>query len=128
MLIQKGVDIICSDKEPGTNAYHNGMPLWTTMFTEDALDAVKQWGQNRTLFLSWPPYSEDIGYEIVKKYIDDGGSRIIYIGENEGGCCGTEEMFQQFDRWDEVAHHRPMQFFGMHDYITVYERKANEPK
>jgi hypothetical protein len=52
------------------------------------------------------------------------GNRIIHIGEHFG-CTADDEFFERLESgWDEVASHRPIQWFGMHDYITVYERKA----
>jgi hypothetical protein len=124
LLQQNGIEVIASDLHPGDNQWHNGAPLHASMFSEDAVDAVKMWGAKRTLLLSWPPYGHRIGADVVEKYIHWGGNRIIYIGELEGGCCGTDTMFEFLSSWDEVATHRPIQWFGLHDYITVYERKA----
>lgn len=76
------------------------------------------------MLLSWPPYSASAGNDIIRAY---GGRRIIYIGEGEFGCCGDDKMWTTLGNfWEEVATHRPIQWFGLHDYITVYERRALE--
>lgn len=125
LLEQDHVDVLASDANPpdGTdaNTWHRGgahLPLLRL----DAVDAVERGGPLRTLLLSWPPYDSDIGAQILAAYR---GSRIIYIGEGWGGCCGDDGMFQQFESdWSEVAEHRPIQYYGIRDWVTVYERKS----
>lgn len=54
---------------------------------------------------------------------EDGSS--CYIGEGPGGCCGDDRLFELLDQqWAKVAEHRPVQWFGIHDYVTVYDRRA----
>lgn len=123
LLEQAGVDVIASDINPpdGTpaNNWHHH-PTHVDVARMDAADAVKLGGSPWTLLLSWPPYDSDVGERMLAAYT---GRRVIYIGEGEGGCCGNDAMFAAFERdWCEIATHRPVQFYGMHDYITVYER------
>lgn len=124
LLEQAGIDVIASDINPpdGTDAnnwHREGMHVDVARM--DAADAVKMGGAPWTLLLSWPPYESDVGERALAAYA---GRRVIYIGEGEGGCCGNDAMFQALERdWQEVATCRPVQFYGLHDYVTVYERK-----
>ncbi|MFJ1539201.1 hypothetical protein ACIODS_11730 [Micromonospora chalcea] len=52
---------------------------------------------------------------------------MIYIGEDWGGCCGDDGLFEAFERdWTKVAERVPVQWDGMHDVVNVYGRKAEQ--
>lgn len=119
VLGQMGVPVVCYDKEPGTNHWHEGRELWVPVTEADCETSVALHG-NRTLFLSWPPMSND-GARALKVYE---GSRVIYIGEGAGGCTGDDDFHDMLETyWNEVSYHRPVQWWGLNDYITVYDRK-----
>jgi hypothetical protein len=123
LLRQVGVNVLASDINPAgaANQWHKGS-AWLPMLQMDAVGSVARAAKDRTLLLSWPPYGSSVGADVLKIYQ---GSRVIYIGEGEGGCCGDDEMFQLLDdHWTEVVDHRPVQWFGMHDWVTVYDRTA----
>lgn len=134
-LSQLGVDICCYDWHPpdvsSINHYHSPYRADNSVFlgetrpvffpvqpgTPEALSAHA----DRTLFLCWPPMTE-MAIECLQHY---SGNRLVYVGEQDGGCTGDGAFFAALERaWEEVATHRPVQWFGIHDYITVYERKA----
>jgi len=124
LLGQYGISVLASDLKPlapgSTNTYHWGTGTWAPVRNADAVDAAQQWGWGRTLLLSWPPYDEPIGAAVLAAYP---GDRVVYIGENDGGCCGDDAMHALLrNGWIEVACHQPVQWWGMHDFVTVYER------
>lgn len=117
ILGEAGVDVIASDLEPGANTWSDG--LYATVSQGDAVDVVPH-HRNRTLLLAWPPYASDLGERILAAYP---GRRVIYIGEGEGGCCADDGFFEALRRdWAEVDAHVPVQWDGIHDVITVYDR------
>lgn len=121
LLRQYGIDIVCSDADPFNNSWHRGAKLHSKIVQQDAVDAMR-FHRDRILLLSWIPYGSPIGTDLLNQYT---GNRIVYIGENECGCCADDDFFAKLEiGWDEVASHRPIQWFGMHDWITIYERKA----
>lgn len=121
LLDQVGVDVVSSDVDPGGNHWHEGADLWVPIAAAEAYDAVTQ-HPDRTLFLAWPPYDRPDGVDTVRAYR---GLRVIAITEGEGGCVGDDALFAEFDtNWVEVADHVPVQWFGMHDRVTVYGRKG----
>jgi hypothetical protein len=126
ILGQLGVDGIGYDINPpaaASNSYHKAGVEHVEILQCDAAVAVAQ-HPDRTLLLSWPPYDDDIGARVLRAYA---GKRVIYIGESDGGHCGDDEMHELLrKRWTEVASHRPVQHYGLHDWVTVYDRAGGE--
>lgn len=120
VLTPHGVDTVCSDLAPGTNHWHDGHPLWVPVAAASAVDAVAA-HPDRTLFLAWPPYDQPAGGDTVRAYR---GGRLILTHEGEGGCVGDDDLFTELDtNWVEVADHIPVQWFGLHDRISVFDRR-----
>lgn len=117
LLKQLGVDVKSSDLSPYNNIWAKG--LWANVEELDGVKAAELHSKDRTLLLAWPPYERPIGLDIVRVFP---GDRIIYIGEGKGGCCGSDELFDELATWEQVTFHRPVQFEGIRDYVEVYER------
>ena len=76
---------------------------------------------DRTLFLCWPPFDTSFAHKCLKLY---SGEYFIYVGESKGGCTGTKAFFNYLDKnFDEVECHRIPQWFGIHDFLTIYKRR-----
>ena len=121
ILEQAGVDVVSYDLHPGDNPWHLHSALHTDVIRMNAVQSVKL-HPDRTLLLAWPPYSETIGERTVQAYP---GDRVIYMGEGSGGCTGTDALHRRFDRrWEEIDEHIPIQWWGLHDRITVYQRRG----
>jgi hypothetical protein len=113
LLQQAGIDANASDPHPSAHAY-----LHVT--ATDAATAVAD-APDRTLLLSWPPYRRSIGAQILLAFP---GSRVIYLGEDSDGYCGDTAMFDLLrDAWTAVAEHTPVQWPGVHDHVTVFDRR-----
>jgi hypothetical protein len=51
------------------------------------------------------------------------GTRLIYIGE-DNGHTGDDELRRMLDSdWTEVDSRRPVQWWGVHDRVAVYQRR-----
>lgn len=121
VLARHGVDVACSDVDPGGNRWHNGRALWVPVAGREAYDAVAE-HPDRVLFLSWPPYNTRDGVDTVRAYR---GDRIVAIHEGDGGCVGDDALFVELStNWVEVAEHVPVQWFGIHDRVVVYDRRV----
>jgi hypothetical protein len=123
LLIEMGIDVCSYDNLSWTNHIKH---QHVVIAKGEAPQVVRRFPYH-TLLLAWPPYSNSIGYQTVRNYRRSlvKEQRVIYIGESDGGCTGDEDMFKEFeDHWEVVAEHRPVQWFGLHDYITVYDRKG----
>lgn len=126
LLSQHGIDVAASDLNPpdlvGKNQWHRDGTVFVPVARAGAVEAVTVHGDDRTLLLSWPPYDDPIGRRVLDAYR---GQRVVYIGEGAYGCCGDDAMWSALEAdWTQVAEHRPVQWWGMHDWVTVYERKA----
>lgn len=123
LLAQLGVDVVCYDLHPGaalaTNGWHDG-DLHADVRAMDCAEAVAS-HPDRTLFLSWPPHGQDVGARILRAYK---GTRVIYLGDARGGATGDDDMHRILDmHWTQVATHQPVQWWGQHDRVVVYERR-----
>ncbi len=126
LLQQLGIEVKASDLYPplgGTqenNHYHRGAEQFVKVHTCDAAEAMNNLMDPAfTLFLSWPPMSDGAA-KALEAYP---GDRLIYIGEGWGGCTADDSFFELLAvGWTELASHRPVQYSGIHDFITVFDR------
>lgn len=138
-LSQLGVDIIAYDLYPpqhtGQNHYHSprtederelqGITREVFFDVRGANHLIAREHPDRTLFLCWPPYSSNMANLALRAYK---GKRLVYIGESEGGCTADDAFFKRLGRdWEEIDSHKPVQWWGIHDWVYVYERKSAKP-
>ena len=141
MLRARDCDVIAYDKME--DRWRHWFPGGTvdTVLVGDTDKAAAH--ADRTLLLVWPPYEDPMAFDAVTAYTEAGGQRVIYIGEGSGGCTANDDFFTLMDkecyiRWDDETHdcatHPPSvwqevksiavpQWDGIHDYLTVFERK-----
>lgn len=128
LLGQLGVQVIstdiCPPDETSTdNPWHPQTKTWTTVLQADAADAAMISEGSTTLLLSWPPCDDPIGFTTLSAFA---GNRVIYIGEGAGGATGDDNLHHLLkSEWNEYATHDPVQYDGIHDYVTVFHR--NQP-
>jgi len=128
MLSQLGFEVKASDLFPvdcqAKNFYHPGLERpYYPVALQDAkaavLDCVIR-NTPHTVVLSWVPYEDTVGEELLEL---TKATHILYIGEERGGCCGTDKMFDILEsKWRLLHSHRPWQFPGIHDYVSIWER------
>lgn len=120
ILRQEGVDIVAYDKYPGSNPWHQANDLHVPVRKLAAVSSIPK-HPDRTLLLAWPPYDDNAGNRALTTYR---GETVIYMGESWGGCTGNDAMHRRLDReWHEVDEHLPVTWEGLHDRITVYQRR-----
>lgn len=81
LLKQRGVDILCYDKNPpggpnSPNHFHEGATCWTEVLGGD--ESVIDDHPNRTLLLCWPPPNDNMPALALARYR---GPSFIYVGE-----------------------------------------------
>jgi hypothetical protein len=124
-LRQAGVDCVATD--PGIGRYchvNEGQENWPVKFCEverlTAREALEKY-PTRALLTVWPDYEESWTDEALRAY---GGTTVVYVGEGAGGCTGTDEFHRILaDEWDELESAHMPQFWGIHDYLTIYKRR-----
>ena len=129
-LAQLGADVAAYDTHPpdrGGSYFHSP---WDpehgpTMAARPLFHPVRRGGParalahpDRTLLLCWPPPADPMARRTLACYQ---GDRLVLIADEP--CCGDERFYAQLDRWwEQVDEHRPVQWFGIKDRVTVYDR------
>lgn len=128
-LRKSGVDVIATD--PGTGKYRNGgdMANWPEPWTEieriDGVTAVIA-EPNRNLLIVWPDYGNPWPAETLQAFA---GSRVLYVGEGDGGCTGDAKFHELLEAHfeNEQTFSLP-QFSGIHDRLEVWKRKRQKTR
>ncbi len=126
LLRKMGVDILACDPlaagDPGSHR-DAGTTAWTELLTAGVEILSAPGHRERTLFLCWPPPFSSMAADCLKLYQ---GNRLLYVGEEPGGCCGDEE-FEELIRRDWLLEKRvniprgPAPF--VKDSLYVYRRR-----
>jgi hypothetical protein len=96
-LMKRGINIISTDWNVSDKNTYTKKAALPHVMQMDALAAVRLFHPH-TVLASWVPYSDPIGFRAFKQV-----RNFIWIGEGEGGCCGTENIWKQpFEDWDEL--------------------------
>jgi SAM-dependent methyltransferase len=124
LATQVGADVIAFDIAPPVlgderNHYHKNRQLFFHVQEGDVAKAAEC--PNRTLFLCWPPYSEDMAHRALLAHA---GQTVIYVGEGQGGCTGDDAFHELLESSFECIEtvHIP-QWYGLHDWMSVWRRK-----
>lgn len=125
LLASLGADIICFDSNPphgdGENHWARTAGIYHPVHQAYSEVAAPEY-PGRTLFVCWPNYGDPAAAVAVHNYRLAGGTRLVYVGEGHGGCCGDDSLFTELDdRWVEVLNYCVPQWDGIHDWLSVYE-------
>jgi hypothetical protein len=122
LISQAGGKIICFDKKPPKKEGNHFCHAIEYYPVKQGLSKVlrKSKYRNYTLMLSWAPYDDDMAENCLKYFK---GKYIIWIGEGDGGCCGSGEFFELLhNTFFEIEFIPLPQWFGLHDNLWIYER------
>ena len=112
LLAQAGVEV---------HAYDNA--LRDSLFFPVQIGSVRsvQYHPEAALMLCWPPYRKQMANNALRSYQ---GSQLIYIGEDDYGCCANDAFFNRLEReWNCVDTVSIPQWDSVHDYVWLYERR-----
>ena len=93
----------------------------------DAAVAIKKYHEHvDCIAVSWPPYMDPIGLKIFKA-ADKYSLPILYIGESEYGCCGSDNMWKfigdkrcSCELEDDYICPSYVSWPGIHDRVILY--------
>jgi len=86
----------------------------------DAMDALKKYGDQIThLLISWAPHRSDIDVQLLREV----GAKyphvtIINVGEDQGGCTGSEQFWREAKRVTPKFPVRYQRTSGVYDNLT----------
>lgn len=140
LLRARGVDVVAYDPDPagGTEGWHDGT-RWSDVLLGDHTSVIGH--PDRTLLLVWPSYSLDWTDKVLDLY---DGDTVVYVGEGDTGCTGSDRMHQilglgdgfgcwcspgscecsprETARFSEVESVEVPQWWGIHDRLYVCRR------
>lgn len=128
LVEQSGGDIIAYDKHVTNDGLVRSYALkqylkpFIKILQGDA--EVAKLHSNRTLFLCWPPYKEDMAYHCLKNYLNSGGKTLIYVGEGWSGCTGNDKFHELIDK--HMVSCRTIEIPNwqhVHDYMEIWQVK-----
>jgi len=123
LLTLKGADLVAYDIAPGRNRWCDA-----NLYFPVAIGGPEKASEHsdRTLFLCWPPYDDEMAERALLAYR---GERLVYIGEWCGGCCANDRFFDLIETgWRLVREVRIPQWWGLHDSVFMYERNRDARK
>lgn len=126
ILSNNGIDIISTDNNQWADHFDT---IYKRDESIDCISAVKKYGKDcDVLMMSWVPFGSSIGADTMRLYheINPNGA-IIWIGEQEGGACGSDEDFEVMDsigrneELEKFFNYSFEQFNGMHDEAFIMD-------
>ena len=98
--------------------YHPFPLKFTEVENISGLDAIKKYS-DRTVLWVWPSM-EEWTVDVLKNI----KGKLIYVGEDPGGCTGTDEYHDILGKDFKVIQSEDMlQWWGIHDNLYIYERE-----
>lgn len=88
----------------------------------DSMSSVKKFREANVLMLVWPPYDNSMGYDALKEFR---GNKFVYVGEERGGCTGTDDFFDLLEKeWERIEpEHNNRSWPGIDDSTKFFTRK-----
>ncbi len=121
LLAAKGVDIVCYDKRPPGGSEPNTFRHVKTYHPVEEGGPEKILAHpDRTLFLCWPPYDDNMAHRCAKYYR---GKTLLYVGEASDGCNANDAFFRKMTKNFTCERHRIPQWPEIRDYLFVFTRR-----
>ena len=130
-LCEAGADIVATDLMTFGQDIYDFRESYFEVEQLDALAAAQQYSA-RSLLVSWPDdFNAAFGWsdEMLEAYEKAGDRQVIYIGEGNGGCTGSDRFHALLrHRWHEVLRLALPRWDGIHDAVTVHELGSTQQK
>lgn len=118
LVVKNGGLINCYDKEPCKNHYCDGKHFFHEV-KPGSIEVLNEYDAH-ALFICWPNYAGSFAFDALKAFK---GDIFIYVGESEGGCTGNDDFFKELEKnWREIKQVRIPQWWGIHDYMVIYQQ------
>lgn len=120
LIAGHGADVVAYDAKPPStevNTYVEGTGVFFDVFAGGPERAGEY--PDRALMLCWPPMTP-FAEAALRAYE---GDTVVYVGEGWGGCCATDEFFDELDRsWTRTRTVAIPTWPGIHDTLSVWTR------
>ena len=99
LLKKLGLDIVATDLQAPRETF-------CKVEKKDFRTALTQHRRRKTLLMVWPPQQGQQGSEMAHEtLLRFRGPRIVYVGEQKGGCTATEDFFKQINWTKQLGPH-----------------------
>lgn len=123
LIAEAGGTVECYDREPGAHVMGETSKLWHPV-SKGTCDVITRAHKAHALLLVWPPYGKPMGTECLLRFMEAGGSTLVYVGEGYYGCTADDEFHRILDdHWSEERYVRIPQWDGMRDGLSVYRAR-----
>jgi hypothetical protein len=125
LIVDAGGKIEPYDVKPGQHHY-DAPPrsVWYPVI-DGGPDQITVRHRDHILLLVWPPYEGALAFDALTRYLEVGGKTVVFVGEGSGGCTADDRFYNLLDsQFEEVGDTDIPQWDGIHDYLTVYQRKT----
>jgi hypothetical protein len=119
---RSGIDVIATEPYPERNGRYlnTDWKLYTQIEKMTGPRAARKY-KDRTLLTVWPDYKNRWPAITLSVYQ---GPRVVYVGEGNGGCTGTDEFHELLERKFDLEKTISIpQFYGIYDRMMIYRRK-----
>lgn len=127
LIADAGGKIEPYDKNPGRHHYNSGAfgSVWYPVL-DGGPEQITVRHKDHVLLLVWPPYEGALAFDALTRYLKVGGKTVVFVGEGQGGCTADDRFFGLLRaRFEEVGDTDIPQWYGIHDYLTVYQRRID---
>ncbi len=127
-----GITVVPSDTaakgEYGSWFQHDHSYAPIDILHVDALEHVQQ-AKPKVLMMSYPNRNSNIACEVVKRFVDLGGHKLIYYGEMKEGMCANDNFFDYlnlFEATEIIPYEELDNWFGFHSSCMLFD--FNKPR
>lgn len=136
-LIQRGIYVTCSDNMSWFDAERfneEHKKSIENFIVGDAEEVVRNYAKGHAFVLmSWPPFKRDSAERVLKAMRETNPNcMMIYIGEDQGGCCATDGFFELAEAGKHSIPPKEREefqqvkecyrsFWGIHDYPQLFK-------
>ena len=123
LMKDSGISIYATDalSSPSAKTYRPRDESFTEVEDLEAVEAILKYSGVNVLMLSWPPYDQPMATNAIKVFK---GNKLIFIGEDSGGCTADSEFFEILDKgWNKAGKVDIPRWEGIYDSLTFWTRK-----
>lgn len=114
LIIESGIQLITTDSY---EEYKDDTVRFMDIIKMDCVNAIDHYPQAQCLMLVWP--KADVADNSIKKFK---GNKIIYIGEDAGGCCAGQTFFDELEKRWTCKVLDMTTWPGMHDKLYLFTK------
>lgn len=76
------------------------------------------------LLLVWPDYEGNLASDSLETYLQEGGDKLVYVGEQEYGCTANDKFFEDLEAMTLEDVERIPRWYGLNDRAYFYRKKT----